>query len=203
MASTSTAVPMNSAMRAAGRFMRGRLARGRVIGHHPRRARNRHPHAPEDQAVLGDNLTIRRASALIALITLAIGLGAGLLMRTFDPREFHSTGSGLWWSVQTLTTVGYGDKVPTNTEGRLLAVAVMVAGLGFMSVVTAAITAAFIEAARRRRRLPEEITLEHIAQRLDQIEAALVDQRLEADQRNADQADGEGVQHGDLHGGAG
>jgi voltage-gated potassium channel len=153
--------------------------------------------------VLGDNLTIRRASALIAIVTFGIGIAAGLVMRVLDPTDFKTAGSGLWWSVQTITTVGYGDKVPSNTEGRLVAVVVMVTGLGFMSVVTAAITAAFIEAARRRRRLPEAITLEHIAQRLDQIEAALVNQRLEADQRDSDRADGESVQHGDLHGGAG
>jgi voltage-gated potassium channel Kch len=153
--------------------------------------------------VLGDNLTVRRASVLIAVVTLGIGVAAGLVMRVFDPGEFKTAGSGLWWSVQTITTVGYGDKVPTNTPGRLVAVLVMVTGLGFMSVVTAAITAAFIEAARKRRRLPEEITLEHIAERLDQIEAALVDQRLEADQRDPDDANGQSVQQGGLPGGAG
>jgi voltage-gated potassium channel len=150
-----------------------------------------------------DDLTIRRATVLIAGFTLAIGVGAGLLMRVFDNEDFSTAGAGLWWAFQTITTVGYGDKVPTSTEGRLVAVVVMVTGLGFMSVVTAAITAAFVEAARRRRRLPQEITLEHIAERLDQIEAALVNQRLETDQRDADQADGEGVQDGDLHGSAG
>jgi voltage-gated potassium channel len=150
-----------------------------------------------------DDLTIRRATVLIAGFTLAIGVGAGLLMRVFDNEDFSTAGAGLWWAVQTITTVGYGDKVPTSTEGRLVAVVVMVTGLGFMSVVTAASTAAFVEAARRRRRLPQEITLEHIAERLDQIEAALVNQRLETDQRDADQADGEGVQDGDLHGSAG
>jgi voltage-gated potassium channel len=154
-------------------------------------------------SVLGDNLTVRRASVLIAAFTLAIGLAAGLLMRAFDPHEFKTAGSGLWWSVQTITTVGYGDKVPTNTGGRLVAVLVMVTGLGFMSVVTAAITAAFIEAARKRRRMPEEITLDHIAERLDQIEAALVDQRLKADQRDADHADGEAVQQRGLPGSPG
>jgi voltage-gated potassium channel len=182
--------------------MAGRLACGRVSGHHPRWARIDHPARAEDRSVL-DDLTVRRATVLIAAFTLGIGLGAGLLMRVFDDKDFNSAGDGLWWAVQTITTVGYGDKVPTTTEGQLVAVVVMVTGLGFMSVVTAAITAAFVEAARRRRRLPEAITLDHIAQRLDQIEAALVNQRLEADQRDADQADGEGVQQRDLHGGPG
>jgi voltage-gated potassium channel len=150
-----------------------------------------------------DDLNVRRASVLIAGITLGICIAAGLLIRTFDPEDFKTPGAGLWWSVQTITTVGYGDKVPTTTEGRLVAVLVMLTGLGFMSVVTAAITAAFVESARRRRRLPDEITLDHIAERLDQIEAALVNQRLEADQRDPDHPDGERVQEGGLPGGAG
>jgi voltage-gated potassium channel Kch len=148
--------------------------------------------------MLGDNLTVRRASVLIAATALGIGIAAGLVMRAVDPEDFPSAGSGLWWSVQTITTVGYGDSVPTSTAGRLIAVLVMVTGLGFMSVVTATITATFIEAARRRRRLPDEFTLEHIAQRLDQIEAQLVHQRLEADQRDAHQADGQGMQQRGL-----
>lgn len=149
------------------------------------------------------DITIRRAVALLAVITLAVAIIGGVLIRALDGEDFPTAGSGLWWSAQTITTVGYGDKVPTNTEGRLVAVFVMVTGLGFMSVVTAAITAALVEAARRRRRLPEEITLEHIAERLDQIEAQLVHQRLEGDQRRPDDADGEGVQQRGLPGGAG
>jgi hypothetical protein len=89
--------------------------------------------------------------------------------------------------------------VPTTTGGRLAAVIVMATGLGFMSVITAAITAAFVESARKRRRLPAEITLEHIAQRLDQIEAQLVHQRLEADQRDRDERDGQRMSQGGEH----
>jgi voltage-gated potassium channel len=171
----------------------------RVNGHHPFRTRNGHPSRREDRSVLGNNLTIRRACALIALVTLVVGIASGLLMRVFDPKDFDTAGSGLWWAVQTITTVGYGDKVPTTTEGKLVAVLVMATGLGFMSVITAAITATFVESARRRRGR-DDMTLHHIAQRLDQIEA-LVNQRLEADQRDRDQADSEGLQQGrDLRG---
>jgi voltage-gated potassium channel len=172
----------------------------RVSGHHPFWARNGHPSRRDDLSVLGNNLTIRRACALIALVTLGVGVVSGLMMRVLDPEDFQTAGSGLWWSVQTITTVGYGDKVPTNTEGKLVAVLVMATGLGFLSVITAAITAAFVESARKRRGR-DDVTLHHIAQRLDQIEAQLVNQRLEADQGDRDQTDSQRLEHrGELGG---
>jgi voltage-gated potassium channel len=176
------------------------LRGSRVNGHHPLWTRNGHPSRGDDRFVLGDNLTIRRACALIALVTLTVGVASGLVMRVLDPEDFHTAGSGLWWAVQTITTVGYGDKVPTNTEGKLVAVLVMATGLGFLSVITAAITATFVESARKRRGR-DDLTLHHIAQRLDQIEELLVNQRLEADQRDRDQPDGERLEHGRELGG--
>src|SRR4051794_653009 len=112
----------------------------RVSGHHPPRARSRHPRAREHPRVLDDRipdeLTVRRAGQTIAVITLTIAIGAGMLMRVVDHNEFPTFGSGLWWSVQTVTTVGYGDHVPSNLGGKLVAVFVMISGLGFLSVVT-------------------------------------------------------------------
>jgi voltage-gated potassium channel len=85
----------------------------------------------------------------------------------------------MWWAVQTVTTVGYGDAVPTSTGGRLVAVLVMVLGIGFLTVITAAITSTFVEAARRRMQAGEEeqldATLDRIDARLAAIEAKLAD----------------------------
>jgi voltage-gated potassium channel len=122
---------------------------------------------------LPDDLTARRAGLVIATVTLAVAIGAGLLMRTVDRADFPSAGSGLWWAVQTVTTVGYGDKVPTTTGGRLVATLVMATALGFLSVMTASISALFVESTRRRRSRRDDATLEHIADRLDAIERRL------------------------------
>jgi voltage-gated potassium channel len=140
-----------------------------------------------------EHLTARRAGWLIASVTLIVGFAGGILIWLIDRDDFPTIGSGLWWAIQTITTVGYGDNVPQTRGGQFLAALVMVTGLGFMSVVTAAISAAFIESARRRRSGTQAITLEHIAERLDQIEQ-LMDQHFEADQRRADRGDGEAMQ---------
>ena len=75
---------------------------------------------------------------------------SGVLIRFGDKTDFHSVGTGLWWSVQTVTTVGYGDIVPTNAIGRLIATLVMLTGIAFLTVITATITSRFVEAARQR-----------------------------------------------------
>jgi len=122
-------------------------------------------------------LTVGRAAQIIALATFVVTLGGGVLMRFADTRNFHDIGDGIWWSVQTVTTVGYGDLVPTNTLGRLVASIVMLTGIAFLTVITAAITSTFVEAARQRAegatRETLAVKLEQIGTRLDAIEAAL------------------------------
>ena len=105
-------------------------------------------------------------------------VGAGLLMTLVDGDNFPSIGSGLWWAVQTVTTVGYGDDVPTNLTGRLVAVLVMLLGIAFLTVITASITSTFVGRARHeeRPRGAETATAEQVRQldsRLERIEAAL------------------------------
>ncbi|HJZ60671.1 MAG TPA: potassium channel family protein [Miltoncostaeaceae bacterium] len=91
------------------------------------------------------------AWAATAIVTGSVTVVAGVLIRLTDPDTFGNVWSGMWWSVQTVTTVGYGDKVPQSAVGRTIAALTMLIGIGFISVTTAAIASAFIEAARRRR----------------------------------------------------
>jgi voltage-gated potassium channel Kch len=122
-------------------------------------------------------LTARRAATIIATYTLAITLAGGILARLLDRHDFHSAGAGIWWALQTVTTVGYGDVVPHSVAGRAVGVVIMVSGIGFLTVITAAVTATLIEAVRERRRGDPErdidSRLDEIAERLAQIEARL------------------------------
>ena len=121
---------------------------------------------------------IMRAPALaIAGVTvLAASLG-GVIARVVDPGDFPSLSDALWWSLQTVTTVGYGDVVPRHTEGRIIGSIIMCMGIGFITVATAVVTATLIGSAQRAEPpLPDpalEAGLARIAERLGAIEAAL------------------------------
>jgi voltage-gated potassium channel len=95
-------------------------------------------------------LTPRRAGRAIAVSTLLVTVICGVVMRFADAHEFGNVWIGLWWAAQTVTTVGYGDVVPHDVGGRIVATVLMVFGIGFLTVVTAVITAAFLETVRRR-----------------------------------------------------
>jgi voltage-gated potassium channel Kch len=94
---------------------------------------------------------LRGAWTAAIVVTVAVTIIAGLLIRLTDPDTYPNIWLGLWWAIQTTTTVGYGDVVPESVGGRVIAALVMVVGLAFIAVTTAAITSAFLEAARRRR----------------------------------------------------
>jgi membrane-associated phospholipid phosphatase len=122
--------------------------------------------------------TPRGAAIVIAVVTTLITLGAGLLMTVVDSADFPSLGGGLWWAVQTVTTVGYGDHVPETATGQIMAALVMLLGIGFITVITASITSAFVERSRKKVRAegdPEATAeqLRKIDARLERIEAAL------------------------------
>jgi voltage-gated potassium channel len=84
-----------------------------------------------------------RYSALIALLA---ALGGGAAFETFERQQHPRPGffDGIWWSVSTMTTVGYGDLVPHTTAGRILAMALMLIGIGFVAILTGAIAQRFL-----------------------------------------------------------
>jgi voltage-gated potassium channel len=127
--------------------------------------------------VLRKPLTPGRAGRAIALATLIITLIGGMLMRIVDADEFDNIWLGLWWAVQTMTTVGYGDIVPTHPGGQVVAAVLMLSGIGFLTVVTAAITAALLESVRGQFGEPTqerlEAKLDEVSTRLERLEAAL------------------------------
>ena len=125
--------------------------------------------------------TPRGAAVVIASVTTVLAVLTGLLMTVVDRDSFPSVGSGLWWAVQTVTTVGYGDQVPESKVGQILAALIMLLGIGFITVVTAAITSTFVARSRSQPQAgssdPSAERLARIDERLGRIEAALRERR--------------------------
>jgi voltage-gated potassium channel len=131
--------------------------------------------------LLRDSLTARRAAGIIAGFTVVITVAGGILERVIDHQEFPTIGRGLWFALQTVTTVGYGDVTPKQADGRFIAAVVMLAGIGFLAVITASATASLIEGSRRRFAAQSEVDvtrrLGELSERLARIEVALGQRR--------------------------
>jgi voltage-gated potassium channel len=127
--------------------------------------------------LLRESLTARTAAAIIAAFTVLVTVVGGILERVLDHWEYPTIGRGLWFALQTVTTVGYGDVTPHRSIGRTIAAIVMLSGIGFLAVITAAVTATLVESSRRRlaaqSELDETRQLDRIDQRLARIEATL------------------------------
>ena len=90
----------------------------------------------------------------------------------------------MWWALQTVTTVGYGDVTPTHPSGRIVAAFVMLEAIAFVTITVAAITSTFVARAEREREQAEaeqeeseeeriNARFDDLASRLDGIEAML------------------------------
>jgi voltage-gated potassium channel Kch len=127
-------------------------------------------------------LSVRNAVSVIVVATVIVVLGSALLMRLLDESEYPNLWRGLWWAMQTVPTVGYGDVTPQHASGRIVASVVMLWGIAFLAIITAAITSTFVTRAAREheRELLEasgdkgtDARLDDLADRLARIERLL------------------------------
>ena len=87
---------------------------------------------------------ITSAFFMLVLILIAASL-MYYAERDAQPDHFDSIPSAMWWSVVTLTTVGYGDVYPVTPVGRLLAAVMAILGVGMVALPTSILGAGFIE----------------------------------------------------------
>lgn len=87
-------------------------------------------------------LKVFLASILLAYIA---AVQITITERGVEGSNIKSFGDGLWWAVTTVTTVGYGDRFPTTSTGRVLAVCLMLVGISLMGVITASVAAWFVK----------------------------------------------------------
>jgi voltage-gated potassium channel len=133
---------------------------------------------------LREPTSVRLAAGVIVSATAVAVVGGGVLMRVLDHSEYSNVWVGMWWALQTVTTVGYGDVTPANPSGRIVAAFVMLEGTAFLTIIIAAITSTFVARAAQERQLSEgndvqdaqagiETRLDGIEQRLDQLDTVL------------------------------
>ena len=119
-------------------------------------------------------LTGRRAAQIIVVVTTLVTVMGGVAIRIVDSDEFSDIGTSLWWALQTLTPVGYGDVVPHDTAGRIIGAILMLQGLAFITITVAGVTAMLIDQLRQRRGRGTETDivkrLQRIEEKLDALE---------------------------------
>jgi hypothetical protein len=123
--------------------------------------------------------SVRLAASVIVTATVLIVVAGGALMRVIDHSEYGSIWLGMWWVLQTVTTVGYGDATPNNTAGYLVTAFVLLEGVAFLTIITAAITSSFVARAQQERALEAADDVAtgdaEVAARLDGLDAHLVE----------------------------
>jgi voltage-gated potassium channel len=138
--------------------------------------------------ILREPPSVRTAAGVIVTATAIVVVGGGLLMWVLDHDEYPNIWVGMWWALQTVTTVGYGDVTPRNTSGRIIASFVMLEGIAFLTIIIAAITSTFVARATEEREEAEkageeraeqriEAKLDELTVRLDRLETQLSRQK--------------------------
>ena len=138
---------------------------------------------------LSEPPSVRTAAGVIVVATTVVVVAGGVFMRLLDHGEYSNVWVGMWWALQTVTTVGYGDVTPKNPSGRLVAILVMLQGIAFLAITTAAITSTFVARASKERERAQaaeeddaevrmEARLLSIDQRLDRVEKMLSDRSV-------------------------
>jgi voltage-gated potassium channel len=108
----------------------------------------------------------RVAASIIAVLWLIAIVVFGIAEHLIDPDTFGTIWLGMWWATQTVTTVGYGDVVPDEAAGQLIATVLMIGGLSLFAVVTGVITSGFVARAQAAGRQDRE---DQLVTKLDQI----------------------------------
>jgi voltage-gated potassium channel len=115
-------------------------------------------------------LTTRSVFRFAAIATVFLVIIAGATEATVDSGDFKSFWDGVWWAVVTVTTVGYGDIQVHTVAGRLIAMLLMLVGIGFIAVLTASVASVFVKSERQEERAEGEQGRAEIVEALAEIQ---------------------------------
>lgn len=110
------------------------------------------------KVAIGRQFAITLKVALSALfISYIAAVQITISERAVEGSNIKNFTDGFWWAITTVTTVGYGDRYPTTTEGRLLAVLLMVTGISLVGVITASVAAWFVKMSQEESQTRKEL----------------------------------------------
>jgi voltage-gated potassium channel len=118
------------------------------------------------------SLTLRKALGLIIALAAMLAAGAAVLEWLIDP-AFDNLGQALWFSITTVSTVGYGDYVPESDGGRFVASALMLAGVSLIPLITSIVVSIMVAQRTREERESDLRQLDTILERLESIDRKL------------------------------
>ncbi|MFF7945447.1 potassium channel family protein [Streptomyces griseorubiginosus] len=127
----------------------------------------------------GRSLHLKAAGGATAVLLVVMLLGSWAVVAAEDGARganLTSYPKALWWSVETATTVGYGDFFPVTWWGRVVGTVVMVVGITTYGMVTAALATWFVAREQKRRHGPHQLgaeTLHAVHERFDRLEELL------------------------------
>jgi voltage-gated potassium channel len=108
-----------------------------------------------------------------------------LVVETDQDANIKTAEDAIWWSVTTITTVGYGDKYPVSTEGRLIAMVLMISGVGLFGTLSGIVASVFLGA----QSAETENEMAEVLARLRSIESKLNDRPHTIDGAEAHERD--------------
>ena len=99
---------------------------------------------------------------IVWILMLASSIGIYYAEHEAQPNAFENAFSGIWWSMSTLLTVGYGDLYPVTTAGRIMAIITAFLGVGVVAIPTGIISAGFVEHYSRVKLMEKFARDEHV-----------------------------------------
>jgi voltage-gated potassium channel len=126
--------------------------------------------------------------ALTTILLVAFASVSILIFESGPDANIRTAEDAIWWSVSTITTVGYGDRFPVSVEGRVIAMVLMISGVGLFGALSGTVASLFIG------KEESSSELEEVLWRLQRMEQTLAEQRqplanLETDSRSHEGGD--------------
>jgi voltage-gated potassium channel len=125
------------------------------------------------KVIWGQRKSFGAAFFILFIMLILASSGIYLVEKDAQPEKFGSIPQAMWWSIVTLTTVGYGDVYPVTTLGKIFGSVIIILGIGTVALPSGILASAFSEHTRRSQNKYKK-----------ELENALKDNKIDKSERN-------------------